>query len=378
MRLLKYSFCLFLMLSSCSCVTAKKAFQSRLQLGIDNVGISPASFNPGLGEKVKISYSLNQDAKVTIKIFDPDRDLVRNLVSNEQKKTGENQEFWDGKTDENIIVPDQAYFFTIEAQGQDRNTAVYDPVTISGGKEIDIVDAVYNKESGTISFYLPFPAWILSRLGIKNGALMKTLLDWEPRPEGENTISWNGKDESSTVDLYEHPKFSMMITTMSFPDNSIIAKGGNSLSYYEYKKQSRQKAVKKIERPEALEKKNYKLSSHYNLPRWKDRSPEFTISFPDTTQKTAEGIPIINDKALLKMVLDERDKDFITAQRFEFVLYVDDVLYAEEEEGYSPFTWQWNISGLTEGQHLLTVNVVSLNDQVGTKSMKFIVKKITK
>lgn len=364
---------LILFLASCAAFK-RTVFVENVPLKIEEVKIEPSSFNPSLGGKAKIYYQLSKDARVSISIFDPDGGIITNLFSNEPRKRGLNYEFWDGRDFEKIIIPDQAYFFTIEAEDEAKNTVIYDPATFSGGQEVDITDVKYDREAGIISFHLPFSAWVLARLGIKNGALMKTLLDWQPRPKGENIAFWNGRDESGIVELYSHPKFSMMLTTMSLPENSILAAGNNSISYYEYKKQVGQRRPKKPERPILTEKMNFKLSRHYGLPRWKDRAPHFTVSFPQVRERTPEGMPIISGKTLLKVELDQQDKEFITGQRFEIVLYVDDLLYAEEEEGYSPFSWIWDVSRIPDGEHLFTVNIVSLNDQVGVQSLKFVVK----
>lgn len=375
MKVLKYLLYIIIILILSSCApSGKKPFVEQVPLKIEDVKINPESFNPTLGEKVKIYYKLSKDAKVTVRIYDPDQGIITNLLSHESREKGLNAEIWDGKDFEKAVIPDQAYFFTIEAEDEAKNTVVYDPTTFSGGEEVDIVDVIHDREEGTISFNLPFSAWVLARLGIKNGALMKTLLDWEPRLKGENIVFWNGKDESGIVNLYNRPKFSMMITTMSFPENSVIATGNSSISYYEYKKRTVERRPRKPEYPILAAKKNFKISRHYDLSRWKDRAPRFSISLPQITEKTPEGIPIIREKTLLKVTLDEQDKEFITGQRFEIVLYVDDILYAEEEEGYSPFTWMWDVSVIPDGEHLLTINIVSLNDQVGVRSLKFAVR----
>lgn len=375
MKVLKYLFCIVSVLILASCATFRKTpFVGQAPLKIEEVKINPEFFNPTLEEKVKIYYRLSKDAKVTLQIFDPDGGIITNLISNGRREKGLNYEIWDGKDFDKVVVPDQAYFFTIEAEDESKNRVTYDPTTFSGGQEVDIVDVAHDREAGTISFNFPFSAWVLARLGIKNGALMKTLLDWEPRPKGENIVFWNGKDESGIVDLHSHPKFSMMITTMSFPENSIIATGNSQIDYYEYKKRVAERKPKKPERPILADKKNFKLSRHYGLPRCKDRAPRFSVSFPEITETTPKGFPIIRGKTLLKVTLDERDKEFITSQRFEIVLYVDDLLFAEEEEGYSPFSWMWDVSRVPDGEHLLTINIVSLNDQVGTQSLKFMVR----
>ncbi|MFH1777875.1 MAG: hypothetical protein ABH952_10010 [Candidatus Omnitrophota bacterium] len=370
-----YVYLILVVLFLTSCAVSKKAqIIEQSPLKIENVKITPDNFNPASGKKVNISYQLSKDAKITLNIYDPDMGFITALATDKLRKKGANVEVWDGRDFEGSVVPDQAYFFTIEAEDELRQKAVYDPTTFSGGEEVDIVDVISDRDAGTIVFNLPFSAWVLARLGIKNGALMKTLLDWQPCPKGENIVFWNGKDENNLIALKDHPKFSMMITTMSFPENSIITRGNSLRCYDEYKRRIANTRPEKTERPFTPANANIKLSRHKGQPRWQDRTPRFTIAFPEITETTPEGYPIIKEKALLKVILDERDKAYITGQRFEIVLYVDHMLYMEEEEGYTPFTWMWDVCNLSEGEHLLTINIVSLNDQVGAQSLKFVVK----
>lgn len=342
---------------------------------IKDVSVKPQAFNPTSEEEVEISYSLSKDAEVTVKVFDPDNGLIKVLVSEEELKAGENKHIWDGKDIDDKIVPNQAYFFTIEADSGDGEVAVYDSKTFSGGEEIDMANVNLDREANTISFKLPKPAWVLGRLGIKNGPLMKTLLNWEPRIAGENTVFWNGKDESNVVNIIDVPGFSMMVTSMTLPDGSVISIGNKELSYRDYKDTVAKDRLMKAVRVEVARDEPVKISKHYALPRAKDRAPRFTLSFPDVTERTEDGVPVIRRRTMLNVVLDEKDREFITGQRFEIAFYVDYIIYAEEEEGYTPFNWMWDPSGIADGEHILTANVISLNDQVGAASLKFMVQK---
>src|SRR4051794_36772910 len=64
---------------------------------ISNVFVSALSFAPSINQALKLQYSLARDCRITIKIFDPDQDLVRVLASKTPRKAGLNTESWDGR-----------------------------------------------------------------------------------------------------------------------------------------------------------------------------------------------------------------------------------------------------------------------------------------
>ncbi|MBC8232598.1 Ig-like domain-containing protein, partial [bacterium] len=140
----------------------------------------------------------------------------------------------------------------------------------------------------------------------------------------------------------------------------------------EYKENPNLQRKKKLERPESL-REGVKFSSHAKLPRTVDRAPRFTVSFPNLTTRTEDGIPILKGKTLVQVALNEADIHHMIQFRYEIAFYVDYQLYAEQEEGVSPFNWVWDPTGIPPGEHILTVNIVSLMNQFGIKNLKFIV-----
>ena len=119
-------------------------------LSIFDIALSATSFNPSRGDTLECRYSLSRDARVTVQVFDADQQLVRTLVSDSQKTSGQNKETWDGKDSEGMVVPNEAYFFNIEAEDADRNRVVYDPVTFSGGESADLRSRVPVQTRGVI------------------------------------------------------------------------------------------------------------------------------------------------------------------------------------------------------------------------------------
>jgi hypothetical protein len=73
---------------------------------------------------------------------------------------------------------------------------------------------------------------------------------------------------------------------------------------------------------------------------------------------------------LVKVELDERDKIIFANEQYEVAFFLDTEFYAEEEVGYSPYNWVWDLSQVEEGEHVLTVNLSSFKDQIGILSKK--------
>src|SRR5690242_11620238 len=89
--------------------------QSSQGLSISAIFIGAESFNPTRGEKVTLNYTLSRDATTAVKVFDADRQLVRAFPA-AGRKAGKVSQTWDGKDLDGKVVPNEAYFFTIEAQ----------------------------------------------------------------------------------------------------------------------------------------------------------------------------------------------------------------------------------------------------------------------
>lgn len=78
----------------------------------------------------------------------------------------------------------------------------------------------------------------------------------------------------------------------------------------------------------------------------------------------------LKGKTLVKVVLNEEDKVIFQNQQFEIVFFLDNEFYAEDEAGYTPFNWVWDLLNVEEGEHVLTVNLSSFKDQIGVMSRK--------
>ncbi len=341
-------------------------------LSLFDVKISAASFNPSVGDTVKLTYQLSRSATVTIKVFDPDQELIRVLADGVTRDGGTNQEAWDGKDDRGVLVPNEAYFFTIVAEeSSSRQQVVYDPITFSGGEQFDLGQATFGREEGTLSYKLSQPSRVLVRIGIAKSALLKTLVDWEPRVAGEITEYWNGKDEDNLVEVW-NKNFSTVITYFTLPETSVITVGNSETSYRDYKTGLAEPRPKKENRPFSNRRN---ISPHFLASRLTDRTFKIPLQFPEYPNGEKVEIPHGTPQVLLRVDVGPEGRQVLANEQFEIIVYVDHIFFAEEERGYLPFNYPLELSQFPPGDHILTVNIATFHDHFGVGTTKFTIMK---
>ncbi len=325
------------------------------------LSLTGGSFNPSLGETLGITYVLPRSEVVRLQVWDPDGGLVRTLVADEPREEGSHGVAWDGRDLDGRIVPDEAYTFTLETAGGE----VFDPVTFSGGEVGDVTDAMVDRQAGTFNYRLPAASRVLVRLGIRNGPMLNTLVDWRPRVAGTITEYWGGRDESGLIDLASASGFTALVTYVTLPQATVITYGNGDDTYRAYKLGRAAGRPERPRRPRRAEGDERLRPVGLVPPAWA-RAPRIALSFPD---REAE-VPAASEKILVRVEVDPEDLPRLQEEQFEILFFVDNVFFAEAERGYLPFNWPWELTQLPPGEHVLTVNVSSFKGQVGVASRK--------
>jgi hypothetical protein len=334
---------------------------------IFEVALSARSFNPSRGETLGLTYRLSSAATVTVRVFDPDLQLVRVVVDQARQTAGAQKVTWNGHDLDGRIVPNEAYLFTIEARGQTGTMGVYDPMTFSGGEPFDLGAAQVSRETGTLSYRLSQPSRVLVRIGIPGSALLRTLVDWEPRVQGEITEYWNGRDQDNVINVIDNPNYTVLITYFTLPDATVVTFGNTAIDYRAYKAQRRAPRPAKEARPMANARR---LSPQFLAARARNRDFRVSITFPALDKGDAAAVPTVRDRVLARIDVPERDREVVAGRQYEIILFVDTTYFAEEERGYVPFNFPWELRQLPPGEHTLTVNVVTFDGQIGIGSRR--------
>jgi flagellar hook assembly protein FlgD len=357
-------------------VTAEKSSDQTVpeSCAISGVAVDPKQFDPSRGEKVTIAYGTSKPCKAVIKIFDPEMQLVRDLMSETRGKSETVQVVWDGKDAQGRLVPDEAYFFTIEASDYQGHMASYDPTIATGGQTSVPGGAYFDSETNKVRYSIQEDSRVSLKVGIANGGpLLKNILNGVPQTAGEHAETWDGKDQSGEFNATAQKDYQLSVEATPLYANSIIARGNDAYDFFRYRRDIASERPRKVDRPPPGRELIW-----YGLPRPEPITmipePKFRLELPKSGPDFSTGVPVVAGKIPIKIYLDESIKKYITEQRYEIIFFLDFHFVTEKEEGYSPFTLIWDTLGTPNGEHVVTINVATFSGQVSSGSARVMIR----
>jgi len=201
---------------------------------IENLSVTPAVFNPRIGEQVAISLTLSKAAEATVDITP----IGENLVEGEPVRTltkncpsaGECIIIWDGLDTTGALAPDAAYKFIARSRHIETNALyTYEPldppkliVQIPEHPDTASFDVNDNLE---IEYSINVSSMVIIEISDKNGEYVDRPVFWSPRAAGSNADIWNGRkgDEALVTESGEYP---YVVVGFALPQNSTILAGG--------------------------------------------------------------------------------------------------------------------------------------------------------
>lgn len=346
------------------CLVAGVSFTQSEDISIRVVEGMAGPFNPSLGEVATLRYEIERDAQVTALVYDALCRPMRTLPLGDQG-SGLHEVTWDGRSESGQIVPDEVYTWGLIARSDSGESSIN--FLSTGGQPVQPRERSLETENGLIRYWLDQPARVRLRLGIRGAALMRVLLDWIPQTAGAQLVNWDGMDEDGIINIFSHPDLAYDLTAFALPDYAIITTGNPVLdSEHPYL----DLAGDYDPCPPLV---NQPLHPHAQESRDIYRAPHFEISLPETSGQTEDGLPIVEGIVPVRIIVDNADIRLVTEARFEVILYVDNVYIYEDEDSFTPYTYQWNTMGLNQGVHVLTVNVHVYGDQISARSVQIFV-----
>jgi len=334
-------------------------------LAITKVGVDRKTFNLSSGEQTVMRYETNQQADIRVIVYDRLGQEVRSF-DQEQAEPGIYKTTWDGRDSDGKIPHGEVFLYVIEAKSNNEHI-VYNPAEDTGGQVVQPQEFTFDKKTGHIEYVLPKACMVRMRVGLKQGMLAVTIMDWQPQSAGRHTLEWEGKDVSGKMNLLAHPDLELNLTCYTLPANTIIATG-TTIPF---------KPEKNVGSKATLHHRLWATEGKYIHYQHDTRScyePRFSVLFPDKSKESSpEKVPTVSGRTPIRVELDKRDMQDLINKRFEIMLFVDGIFVFEMEEGSSPFTFYWDTKGFTKGSHIVTVNIMSYDDHIGVVSREVIV-----
>ncbi|MFA0813713.1 FlgD immunoglobulin-like domain containing protein [Microbulbifer epialgicus] len=337
-------------------------------LEVTQVRAESQAFDPELGESAKIHFSIDEPASVSLNIYDG-RDRLVKQVKQEELAAGEHALSWNGMDLKGRVVPPEAYSYSLTAVNAEHNVT-HDLTDLTGDEIVNVSDVRWDKETGLIHYHLERPARVSIRIGLKEGGpLLRTLLDWAPRPGGTQAEVWDGWDASNALRVNAHPKLNLAVTAYSLNENILLVGGKpQSVAFAELTEENSRKKVE-------VRKHNKRMYFHADQPLETRSDFETFLTLGMDAEKDAEGRWVVSGSVPVRLNVAKKDKERLLERRFEPVFYVDGTFAFETEVGFLPMTWHWDTSSVNEGEHYVTVNVRGYEGNFGTATLKFWVKR---
>ncbi len=320
-------------------------------LEITQVRLDKQSFEPANGELINVHYQLSAPAQVSLQIYDGRDLLVRQIASQAELAAGAHSFQWAGKDQAGKLLPAEAYRYTLAAKAATGEAVIHDLTDSSWGADVTITDISWDAEEKVLRYRLPEAARVNIRIGLQNfGPLLKTVIDWVPRPAGLNQEPWDGWDKSQAMDLSSHPKLKIIVDGFSLGRNVILL-GASPKTAQWLKTMSwpQQRRVVTQTQPK-------RMHFHSQQAMEGRGDVEIYLELPKNT-KLKNGIPQLSGQVPVRMQVNAKDKQRILDRRFEPVFFIDGAFTFENEVGFLPFTWVWDTTKANNGSHYITANL---------------------
>lgn len=241
---------------------------------------------------------------------------------------------------------------------------VFNLSIVSAQQEEKVLKNVsFDKKTGVISYELSVPARVRIRIGISDGPLYRTIIDWEEKEAGKHTQDWDGLDSSGTFKLAGRDDLVFTLNYFTTGDEylqdfnsaDVLPLSGNLVGRH---------------------LPNFEVNKlHKKHPRDFCHEPRIKLKVPKTVALNKDKFYIIKDKTPIEISIEEEDNAWFRAERYSLHIFIDDIFVQGELDGYSPYTWVFDPKDLNAGKHLILVNLAGFADHYGIASIPVYVKR---
>ncbi|KKC99110.1 hypothetical protein [Photobacterium halotolerans] len=320
------------------------------------------TFDIARDQQFPIMIRVAEATELQVDIVSPDGDLVKTLYPMQSTAAGVLKLSWNGTDMRNQPVPNEAWLPVIRYR-QSGTLISVSPQDSSGGEVIEHVPLTI-ESAHRLKINLDTPARVLMRAGIQSGAMLRTIVNWQPKAAGAHVIQWNGRDTSDVFPFTGLENFAVMATAYQLPDNSIITWRNEAKSYTHWRQSLGYPEQSADQRASIQETRNGQLLSKvFFKPKYLPLDPRVQLRLKQHPE---------SQLATVEVDIPQQDRGLVEESLYEVGFFIDGEFVSEEEQGYVPFTWQFKPSNYSKGVHYLTVNITGFDGQVGVSSVKFV------
>lgn len=334
-------------------------------LNIMDVRVDRTSFYPLKGETVAISCQLSEPAQLMLHIYDGRDVEVRRVL---EKKVGApltREIHWDGRDELGVPVPPEAYRYVLTAKAPDGHEAVHDLSDVTGGADLKVAGVDWDAKTQELRYVLSEAARVNVRVGLRNnGPLMRTVVDWVARPAGAQHERWDGFDASRAIELGAHPALDISVSAFSLPHNTLFVMPlATTVKVIDIP------ASERKVRPSSAKAQPKRMFAHAQQALEDRGDFQVDLVLPSHLPMH-DSVPNISGPTPIRVNVSEADRARVLGRRLEPVFFVDGQYVYENEVGYLPMTWVWDLVGTSPGIHYITVNLRGYEGNFGMATAK--------
>ena len=317
--------------------------------------VKPKAFNPTAGGKVAFKFKLTGVPAAKVWLVDPIGRVVGSAGAVGPGDSGFFTAEWDGRGSDGQVLPNDAYCYLPAPADYSPPPEGLPQLAQAAGERLECKDITYDAQTGEIRYLLPQAGRTRLRAGVKDGPVVRTMLDWAPQPAGRHAVVWDGKDSRGTE--WARAAALVHIWAFSLPQDCVIIHGGAAPAYPVHEKYFQTPAAPKPD-------------LHATHARQGCHEPRFSVSFPDVSAGSNAPITPKNGRLAARVLLDPRDHKALVENLFEIVFYIDGVFFFEDSNASDPFGCTLDLTRVSKGQHVLSVQVMDFEDHAASRSFR--------
>lgn len=329
---------------------------------ITKVSVHPQILFKGEKKGASIHWNTSRPASSKLYIYDADMNLFRTYVDKEFREM--HQVKWDGKNERGEWAEPQIYIYRIETLDQEGGMMAYDPHLHQGGRDAIVYGARWDKQSGQIGFSMVSDSLVRVRVGIRNGPLLATPVEWIPVLKSDARVAWDGWDEGRTQRIDDPETLHIKLEGITLPENGILVKERGAErppDYLSGKWLSDALAV-----GGKMEPREYDIVRKIiDVPR-----ESGSVRVRAESGLDENGVLVLDQPRNIIIEVPEVENEDEAAPSYEVVFFLNRALYKESFITDQILTEALDPESFPSGSHTLTMNVIFGSARIGTQSIK--------
>ncbi|MBU1245364.1 hypothetical protein KJ612_19345 [Myxococcota bacterium] len=311
-----------------------------------------------------ISWRLTEKASVTLFICDLRGNIIKTLLAGKAFDKGSHSAIWDGVDDKDLPCANGVYLPIIKCSSPRKGNFVYNPTASTWGEQVEPIAIRYDSEQEVVTFTLEQMTYARLRVGLREGGpVYKTLAGWQLWKPGQYQVPWDGKGKGGFQNVLGKDNLTYSFDSFSLAENSLIIENSPENDV------STDRVYEQFPiHPPATSNLSYFAIEPGSL----DAEPEIVIDWQKAKNK--DNQIVISGKVQLQV---DFVKPVFLPPSFgkwgELLLYIDDEFVIEVPVQGLPATIAFDSNNFANGEHLLTINLLTGDDRAGIVTHKVLV-----